>query len=127
MNCQIETLVQKFLNAGKLCRDDEQFRRSTEFWTGSLRVGVSGQSVIYRIEAGQLVSVTQTANVVEEGDNEFGFEASDATWRNLLAGPSDATTEVFAKWRGDLKRTGDRAAYWHHYPAMRRLLELMAD
>ncbi|GIT68541.1 MAG: hypothetical protein Ct9H300mP26_2280 [Acidimicrobiales bacterium] len=75
MNCQIETLVQKFLNAGKLCRDDEQFRRSTEFWTGSLRVGVSGQSVIYRIEAGQLVSVTQTANVVEEGDNEFGFEA----------------------------------------------------
>ena len=127
MNCHVETLVQRFVNAGKLCRDDEQFRRSTEFWTGALRVGVGGQSVIYRIEAGQLVSVTQPANVVEEGDNELGFEASDATWRNLLAGPSDATPEVFAKWRGDLKRTGYRAAYWRHYPAMRRLLELMPE
>jgi len=127
VNCQVETLVQRFVNAGKLCRDDEQFRRSTEFWTGALRVGVGGQSVIYRIESGQLVSVTQTTNVVKEGDNEFGFEASDATWRNLLAGPTDATTKISANRVGDLTRTGDRAAYWRHYPAMRRLLELMPE
>ena len=123
----MERLVQGLVNAGKLCRDEEEVRRSTEVWTGALRVGGGGQSGIYRMESGQLVSVTQTANVVKEGDNEFGFEASDATWRNLLAGPTDATSKISANWVGDLTRTGNRAAYWRHYPAMRRLLVLVPE
>jgi hypothetical protein len=127
VNSQVEVLVQRFVDAGKLCGDDEQFRRATQFWTGALRVGVSGQSVIYRFESGHLVSVTQTASVVKEQDNEFGFEASDATWRKLLSGPSNVTTKKSANWLGDLMRTGDRDTYWRQYPAMRRLLELMAE
>ena len=120
-------LIRAVTRVGVTCGEDEVFRQATKFWTGALRLGIDTHSVSFIFDSGDLISVVETHEEVEEVDNQFGFDASSAVWEKVFIGTKNVIDSEVLGFSEGLTRTGDRNAYWRYYPAVRRLFELMSQ
>ena len=78
MTLTARVLIRAVTRVGATCGEDEVFRQATKFWTGAFRLGIDTHSVCFNFDSGDLISVVETQEEVEEVDNQFGLDASSA-------------------------------------------------
>ena len=126
MKFDADAVTQAIRRVGVRCSQDEQFLQTTKFWTGSLRLGIAGNYLVFQFDSGDLQRVYEDGQDWSDAFGNFGFDASIKAWNHLLSESHDETP-IAPDWAGEVARSGDRNTYWRYYPALRRLIELASE
>ncbi len=104
---------------------DGEFRYAARHWDATLRLDLGDASHRLRFEDGSLVDVGPCA---ADAPCDLFVTASEDDWRELLAPvPRPYYQDVFAaQMQHGVRLPPDPVAYAAYYPALRRLVQLLA-
>ena len=108
----------------ELANADPEFQRHARFWTATLRFGVGDKRFRVRVENGRIASVERWLGGIAV---DLAIDAPEADWQALLAAtPQPFYQDLYAAAiHHGFRVAGDAEHYCAHYPALRRLIEIM--
>ena len=105
---------------------DGEFGRHAKFWQATIRLGIGSRTFQLRIDRGMLGPVERHAGGMGV---DLAIKAPEADWDALLAAePPPFYQDLYpASLHHGFDVVGSLADYGAHYPAIRRLIEIMRE
>jgi len=104
--------------------DDGEFRVAARLWTGAIRLDSGAEPYLLTMEDGRAIDFEPA---IDDDAAELRIAATPEQWEQLLAAePRPFYHDLYAArtWQG-VTFEGDQERWAPHYPAVRRMLEVM--
>ncbi|MDG1197483.1 MAG: hypothetical protein P8O86_05645 [Actinomycetota bacterium] len=112
--------------AGNKTSSDKVFKETGRYWSGGFWLIDSDYALVYILDDGVVVGVEQRKDLSEWGRLDFGYEASDSMWSEILLLADPAAASLSIAFRSEISRIGNRDAFWRYAPSAGRILKLLS-
>lgn len=107
--------------------NDREFKITAKFWDSTLKLNIGQDAILIRVRDGEVREVSSSPSMFDSVD--LIFAAPESEWREFLQpAPKPFYNDIFAAGlhRG-FSWTGDMEAMFRHYPAIRRMFDVMRE